>query len=113
MGHSGYALVSIVPTRSSYSYFLHTFVNPAYSKHLLIVVCMRGKHDRSHNNLLYWTFYGVGVQKDLYAMYWNTYVYFAMRAYMYDIVVRARTTMSCRAYCVVRCIILTYLCMTS
>ncbi len=37
MGHSGYALVSIVPTRSSYSYFLHTFVNPAYSKHLLNV----------------------------------------------------------------------------
>ncbi len=35
MGHSGYALVSIVPTRSRHSYFLHTFVNPAYSKHLL------------------------------------------------------------------------------
>ncbi len=35
MGHLGYALVSIVPTRSRYSYFLHTFVNPAYSKHLL------------------------------------------------------------------------------
>ncbi len=34
MGHTGYALVSIVPNRSSYSYFLHTFVNPAYNKHL-------------------------------------------------------------------------------
>ncbi len=38
MGHLGYALVSIVPTRSSYSYFLHTIVNPSYSKRLLNVL---------------------------------------------------------------------------
>ncbi len=38
MGHLGYALVSIVPTRPSWEYFLRTFVNPSYIKYLLNVM---------------------------------------------------------------------------
>ncbi len=43
MGHSGYALVSIVPTRSSYEYF-YTFVN-RHTANILLVFGYETKHE--------------------------------------------------------------------